>query len=229
MTHRSNMSDKFTGLVVLVILALGGVGIMALFSGDDEPQETAGARQSGLDVSQIKIESPSLPDLSPITPEGDSSGANVDNPNQTSFKPIDNNITDTPKPTPQNPDVPRLPRVELPRTDLLASITFKNQSGQTALVRVKGPTPHEITIPDGTDRKVHVAGGSYYFTARYGTPKKSKKPSDYTDGRGEKFTIQDRRVREGNAVRREFSSTQVTLHKVINGNFKIAPISANEF
>jgi hypothetical protein len=112
---------------------------------------------------------------------------------------------------------------------LPASITFKNQSGQTALVRVKGPTPHEITIPDGTDRKAHVAGGNYYFTARYGTPKKSKKPSDYTYGRGEKVTIQDRRVREGNAVRREFSSTQVTLHKVINGNFKIAPISANEF
>jgi hypothetical protein len=103
------MGDKFTGLAVLVVLALGCVGIMTLFSGDDEPQETAGAGQSRLDVSQIKIESPSLPDSSSITPEGDSPGANVDNPNQTSFKPIDNNITDTPKPTPRIQTFPGYP------------------------------------------------------------------------------------------------------------------------
>ncbi|MCH7750966.1 MAG: hypothetical protein IH898_02260 [Planctomycetes bacterium] len=62
---------------------------------------------------------------------------------------------------------------------------------------------------------MNTASGEYHFKVRYGSPGK------YHYGRGDDINVTDTGA--------QFSRTTITLHKVIDGNFNIKPISADEF
>ena len=95
------------------------------------------------------------------------------------------------------------------------SITFDNQSGNDAAVRLAGPTSGLIIVPNSTSRTVEVAGGPYRMYVRYGTPGK------YHYTRGDSFTVY-----EGPDGADQIS---ITLHKVVGGNYGTGPSSEAEF
>ena len=95
------------------------------------------------------------------------------------------------------------------------SITFDNKSGDDAAVRLAGPTPGLIAVPNSTSRTVEVAGGTYRMYVRYGTAGK------YHYTRGDSFTVY-----EGPDGVDQIS---ITLHKVVGGNYGTGPSSDAEF
>lgn len=95
------------------------------------------------------------------------------------------------------------------------TVTFDNQSGEPALVKLVGPTYREIQVPTGTKRSVTAGGGRYHIKVRYGPPGK------YHYAKGEEFT-----VTETATTRSEIT---ITLHKVVAGNYDSRPISEDEF
>lgn len=99
------------------------------------------------------------------------------------------------------------------RTD--NTVTFDNQSGQPALVKLVGPTPREVEVPIGQKRTVTASSGQYHIKTRYGSPGKYR----YT--KGDEFVIKD------SATNR--SKITITLHKVVDGNYDSRPISAEDF
>ncbi|MDR4494897.1 MAG: hypothetical protein R3B74_10780 [Nitrospirales bacterium] len=61
-----------------------------------------------------------------------------------------------------------------------STVTFDNQSGEEALVKLVGPSPASLSIPDKTHRTVPVSPGRYTMMARYGdNPQRYR----YTKGR----------------------------------------------
>jgi hypothetical protein len=97
-----------------------------------------------------------------------------------------------------------------------AEITFDNQTGQPALVKLIGPIRKSIQVPDGQQRSVSAIGGQYFIMTRYGGD-----PGHYSYSRGEVFTaIQTRTT---------YSNITITLHKVVNGNYHDDPINAADF
>ena len=97
-----------------------------------------------------------------------------------------------------------------------ATITFDNQSGQLALVKVVGPSSRQVSVPNNQRRTVKVVGGSYYILTRYGSKKE-----DYTYSKGDRFNVTQTRTR--------YSIITITLHKVVDGNYSSEPIDAEEF
>jgi len=97
-----------------------------------------------------------------------------------------------------------------------ATITFDNQSGQFALVKVIGPTRRQTQVPNGQRRTVTVAGGQYYILTRYGTDSKA-----YTYSKGNSFQVTQ--------TARQHSVITITLHKVVGGNYQTRAVSASEF
>src|SRR5438046_7486651 len=87
-----------------------------------------------------------------------------------------------------------------------ATITFDNQSGQLALVKVMVPSNRQVTVPNNQRRTVKVVGGSYYILTRYGAKKE-----DYTYSKGDRFNVTQTRTR--------YSIITITLHKVVDGNY----------
>jgi hypothetical protein len=104
-------------------------------------------------------------------------------------------------------------------SDLLAydlnTITFTNQSGQQALVKVVGPTPRAVAVPDRGEGTVRVAPGTYYTLVRYG------EPPGYSYTRGDSFTVTQSSS--------HYSVITITLHKVVGGNYGSRPTSAEQF
>jgi hypothetical protein len=109
------------------------------------------------------------------------------------------------------PTIPA-PHAETPR----AQITFDNQSGQPALVKLVGPSRRTAQIPDRQRRTVSAVGGKYYILTRYGS-----KPDEYRYSRGDSFNVTQ------TATRR--SIITITLHKVKDGNYGSKDIAADEF
>lgn len=97
-----------------------------------------------------------------------------------------------------------------------ATITFDNQSGQTALVKVIGPTRRTTQVPNSAKRTVTVLGGQYHILTRYGS-----KPDDYTYSKGDSFHVTQ--------TARQHSVITITLHKVVGGNYGSKKIPASEF
>ena len=95
------------------------------------------------------------------------------------------------------------------------TITFDNQSGQPALVKLGGPTMRDVEVLVGQKRTVTASGGRYHIKTRYGTPGKYR----YT--KGDEFVVKD------SATSR--SEITITLHKVVDGNYDTDPISESEF
>jgi hypothetical protein len=96
------------------------------------------------------------------------------------------------------------------------TITFENQSGELALVRLIGKTQQVIEVPNGRSRTVNVSAGEYYILIRYGN-----EPSKYAYSRGNPFTVTQTAER--------YSAITITLHTVIDGNYLTHPISEKEF
>jgi hypothetical protein len=95
------------------------------------------------------------------------------------------------------------------------TVTFDNQSGQSALVKLIGPTSKEVEVPNGAKGRVEASAGRYTIKVRYGTP------DQYRYTKGEEFEV------------KETASTQsaitITLHKVVAGNYDSRSISEADF
>ncbi len=97
-----------------------------------------------------------------------------------------------------------------------ATITFDNQSGEPALVKVIGPTVRRAEVPDRQKRTVKVVGGEYYLLVRYGA---NREHYHYT--KGDRFKVTQNS--------RQYSIITITLHKVVGGNYGSEPVSPDEF
>ena len=95
-------------------------------------------------------------------------------------------------------------------------ITFDNQSGEPALVKLVGPTGQTIEVPNGQSRKVNAAAGEYYILARYGSI-----PKHYRYSKGDPFTVRETET--------QYSAITITLHKVAGGNYPSRRSSREEF
>ena len=97
-----------------------------------------------------------------------------------------------------------------------ATITFDNQSGDLALVKLIGPSGRRAEVPTGQKRTVKVVGGQYHIVTRYGTS-----PDSYRYSKGDPFTVTQTAT--------QHSVITITLHKVVDGNYSTRPVSAEEF
>ena len=97
-----------------------------------------------------------------------------------------------------------------------ATVTFDNQSGEPARVKLIGPTGRLTEVPNKQKRTVTVIGGQYYIVTRYGAA-----ADQYTYSKGDPFKVTQTAT--------QHSIITITLHKVVNGNYATSPISAAEF
>ena len=95
------------------------------------------------------------------------------------------------------------------------AVTFDNQSGEPALVKLVGPSNTVVEVPTGGKRTVSASAGQYHIKVRYGTPGR------YRYARGDNFKITETTTQR--------SETSITLHKVIGGNYGTRAISEEEF
>jgi hypothetical protein len=98
----------------------------------------------------------------------------------------------------------------------LPTITFVNNSGRTALVKLVGPSEQTVQVLNGESKTVNASGGSYYILTRYGDT-----PNTYTYFRGNPFTVTETSY--------GVSIITITLQKVIGRNYGTREISAQEF
>ncbi|MFH1097480.1 MAG: hypothetical protein V1749_08285 [Candidatus Desantisbacteria bacterium] len=96
------------------------------------------------------------------------------------------------------------------------TITFENQSGELAFVKLVGPTTQSVEVPHSESRMMKVAAGEYYTLVRYGNT-----PKQYTYSKGEPFTVTETVI--------QYSAITITLHKVVDGNYSTYPTSQKEF
>jgi len=95
------------------------------------------------------------------------------------------------------------------------SLTFQNKSGEDALVKLVGPSRRVVEVQNQKNRTVHIAGGSYEVYVRYGNG------SYYRYVKGEPFQIKKSAY--------SYTKATLTLHGVINGNYRTDHCSASEF
>ncbi|MCX7046070.1 MAG: hypothetical protein NTX50_11370 [Candidatus Sumerlaeota bacterium] len=95
------------------------------------------------------------------------------------------------------------------------TITFDNQSGKPALVKLVGPTAATVTVPEGTKQTTNASAGHYTIKVRYGTA------GAYAYSKGDEFDVKQTANSE--------SAITITLHAVVNGNYGTRPISEAEF
>jgi ankyrin repeat protein len=95
------------------------------------------------------------------------------------------------------------------------SVSFDNQSGESALVKLIGPTSKEIEVPNGTKQPVQALAGKYFIKVRYGIQ------GNYHYTKGQEFTVDETATTT--------SDITITLHKVVNGNYDSSPINEQEF
>ena len=98
-----------------------------------------------------------------------------------------------------------------------STVTFDNRSGEPAVVKLVGPTPYIVDVPDEQNRTaMKVAPGEYLILVRYGNH-----PNEYTYSKGDPFHVEETAM--------SYSMLTITLHKVINGNYRTHRSSALEF
>ena len=95
------------------------------------------------------------------------------------------------------------------------TVTFDNQSGQLALVKLVGPTSTAVEVATGKKETVTTQTGHYHIKVRYGTPGK------YAYSKGDEFDVTETAT--------SASQITITLHKVVDGNYGARPISEGEF
>lgn len=95
-------------------------------------------------------------------------------------------------------------------------ITFDNQSGQNAVVKLIGSTTLVVKVPKQQKKTVHVAEGEYYILVRYGNSAK-----EYTYTKSDPFAV----TQSGN----QYSIITFTLYRTRGGDFNVTPVSQEEF
>ena len=104
----------------------------------------------------------------------------------------------------------------IPAVTMAAStVTFDNQSGKSALVKLVGPTASAVTVENSKKESVSVVPGHYFIKVRYGTP------GAYSYSKGDEFDVTETATAA--------SATTITLHKVIAGNYGSKTISEKDF
>ena len=96
------------------------------------------------------------------------------------------------------------------------TITFENQSGEPAVVKLVGPSGQSVEVPQGKTRTINVAAGEFYILVRYGG-----KAGQYTYSKGDPFIVEQTAT--------QYSAISITLHKVVDGNYSTYPTSRAEF
>lgn len=96
------------------------------------------------------------------------------------------------------------------------TITFDNQSGQNAVVKLIGPTSVVTRIALGQKKTVHAVEGEYYILVRYGNA-----PKEYVYTKGKPFVV--------NQLDNQYSIITITLHRVISGNSLAGLVAGEEF
>ncbi len=96
-----------------------------------------------------------------------------------------------------------------------STVTFDNQSGKPALVKLIGPTASSVTVENAKKEPVSVAPGHYFIKVRYGTP------GAYAYSKGDEFDVTETATTT--------SDITITLHKVVAGNYGSKTISEAEF
>ena len=94
-------------------------------------------------------------------------------------------------------------------------LTFKNKSGEDALVKLVGPSRRVVEVPNQKNRTVNIAGGAYVVYVRYG------KDPHYRYVKGEPFQIKKSAYSYTKAI--------LTLHGVVNGNYRTDHCSEKDF
>lgn len=95
-------------------------------------------------------------------------------------------------------------------------VTFDNQSGEPALVRLVGPTRGEVYVPNGGRGAIqNVAAGHYLIYTRYGNP------NQYRYTQGDHFDV------HGSGM--TYSHVTITLHSVPAGNYSMHGSDAGTF
>ena len=95
------------------------------------------------------------------------------------------------------------------------TVTFDNQSGEPALVKLLGPASKEVDVTNGTRQTVTADAGQYVIKVRYGVPGK------YHYTKGEEFRLTD--------TSDSYTAITITLHMVPQGNYRTYPIAPEEF
>ena len=96
------------------------------------------------------------------------------------------------------------------------TITFDNQSGRNAVVRVMGPTQAIAKMQRDETRVVHVTAGEYYILVRYGDS-----PKEYAYTRSDPFLVTQ--------TEEKYSIITFILHRRSGGTFNSQPVSGHEF
>ena len=96
------------------------------------------------------------------------------------------------------------------------TVTFDNQSGEIALVKLVGATAQTVSVAVGQRVSVIAEPGTYYIITQYGTDK-----STQTYSRGDAFVLEKTAT--------QVSVVTITLHKVVGGNYGSRPSSREEF
>lgn len=97
-----------------------------------------------------------------------------------------------------------------------SSVTFDNQSGESALVRLVGPTHTEMVVGTGQSRTIrNVAAGHYRMLVRYRTA------YGHRHVKGEHFDVK--------ATSSSYAKITITLHGVVAGNYSSWPATESEF
>jgi len=96
-----------------------------------------------------------------------------------------------------------------------STVSFDNQSGEPALVKLIGPTNREVEVPNGMKIGTDAVAGRYIMKVRYGLPGK------YHYAKGQEFEVTETATTK--------SEITITLHKVIAGNYETQTISEADF
>ena len=101
-----------------------------------------------------------------------------------------------------------------------STITFDNQSGQSALVKLVGPLSLAVDVPNGEKRTLSASDGHYFILTRYGTDENT-----YHYSKGDHFDITETRT----SYSHRYQRVRITLHAVINGNYHTSRSNKQEF
>jgi hypothetical protein len=100
--------------------------------------------------------------------------------------------------------------------DYLNIITFVNQSGEDALVKLVGPVRLNIPVPNASSNSVHAPAGNYYILTRY-----CGRQGNCWYSKGDPFSVTQTAT--------QYSEIEITLHKVAGGTYHTRDASASEF
>jgi hypothetical protein len=95
------------------------------------------------------------------------------------------------------------------------TVTFANGTGEDATVKLVGPDKQYIQVRTADSTTVHVPPGDYFIVVRYG------RPGHYSYSKGDHFSV----TQIGNS----YSVIQITLHKIVNGNYRTRESNQGEF